>query len=129
MIRYGRMAKIEFSHTSLLTSRADGKVLPGDLTHYVVPDVGVVVDYLEILEFRELQGIIFTQTACQAVQHSKGRRYVNRCTNLSFQSRFAPFSTGGEHHILIFLPEKTKETSASDTLKTTGRLLWSNFSP
>lgn len=55
-------------------SGLDGKVLPGDLTHYVVPDVGVVDDFLEILEFRELQGIIFTQTACQAVQHSKGRR-------------------------------------------------------
>lgn len=54
-----------------------GKVLPGDLTHYVVPDVGVVVDYQEILEFRELQGIVFTQTACQAVQHSKGRRYTH----------------------------------------------------
>ncbi|TDH17480.1 hypothetical protein EPR50_G00008790 [Perca flavescens] len=61
---------------------ADGKVLPGDLTHYVVPDVGVVVDYLEILEFRELQGVVFTQTACQAVQHSKGRRQYNRLRNL-----------------------------------------------
>ncbi|TKS70505.1 DIS3-like exonuclease 1 [Collichthys lucidus] len=60
----------------------DGKVLPGDLTHYVVPDVGVVVDYLEILEFRELQGVVFTQTACQAVQHSKGRRQYNRLRNL-----------------------------------------------
>ncbi|XP_051235542.1 DIS3-like exonuclease 1 [Dicentrarchus labrax] len=60
----------------------DGKVLPGDLTHYVVPDVGVVVDYLEILEFRELQGIVFTQTACQAVQHSKGRRQHNRLRTL-----------------------------------------------
>lgn len=61
--------------TSLLPSPPDGKVLPGDLTHYVVPDVGVVVDYLEIfLEFRELQGVVFTQTACQAVQQSKGRR-------------------------------------------------------
>ncbi|KAM9367045.1 DIS3-like exonuclease 1 [Symphorus nematophorus] len=60
----------------------DGKVLPGDLTHYVVPDVGVVVDYLEILEFRELQGIVFTQTACQAVQHCKGRRQYNRLRNL-----------------------------------------------
>lgn len=60
----------------------DGKVLPGDLTHYVFPDVGVVVDYLEILEFRELQGLVFTQTACQAVQHSKGRRQYNRLRNL-----------------------------------------------
>ncbi|XP_034535039.1 DIS3-like exonuclease 1 [Notolabrus celidotus] len=60
----------------------DGKLLPGDLTHYVVPDVGVVVDYLEILEFTELQGIVFTQTACQAVQHHKGRRQYNRLRNL-----------------------------------------------
>lgn len=60
----------------------EGKVLPGDLTHYVVPDVGVVVDYLEILEFTELQGIVLTQTACQAVQHSKGRRQYNRLRSL-----------------------------------------------
>ncbi|XP_076743106.1 DIS3-like exonuclease 1 isoform X1 [Maylandia zebra] len=59
----------------------DGKLLPGDLTHYVVPDVAVVVDYLEILEFRELQGIIFTQTACQALQ-SKNRRYYKRLQTL-----------------------------------------------
>ncbi|XP_026234124.1 DIS3-like exonuclease 1 isoform X1 [Anabas testudineus] len=63
----------------------DSKVLPGDLTHYMVPDAGVVADYLEILEFRELQGIVFTQTACQAVQHSKGRslcRQYSRIRNL-----------------------------------------------
>lgn len=60
----------------------EGKVLPGDLTHYVVPDVGIVLDFLEILEFRELQGIVFTQTACQAVQHNKGRRQYNRLRNL-----------------------------------------------
>lgn len=46
----------------------------------MVPDVGVVVDYLEILEFRELQGIVFTQTSCQAVQQSKGRRYAHTST-------------------------------------------------
>ena len=61
-------------------------MLPRDLTHYVVPDVGVVVDYLEILEFRELQGIVFTQTACQAVQHSKGRRYAH--SNMLFITEF-----------------------------------------
>uniref|UniRef100_A0A3Q1ECR6 DIS3-like exonuclease 1 n=1 Tax=Acanthochromis polyacanthus TaxID=80966 RepID=A0A3Q1ECR6_9TELE len=60
---------------------AGGKVLPGDLTHYVMPDATVVVDFLEILEFRQLQGIVFTQTACEALQ-SKGRRYYNRLRNL-----------------------------------------------
>ncbi|XP_057699740.1 DIS3-like exonuclease 1 isoform X1 [Corythoichthys intestinalis] len=72
-------------YSSLCQAGCDnnGKVLPGDLTHYVVPDVGVVVDYQEILEFRELQGIVFTQTACQAVHHCKGRsRQYNRLRNL-----------------------------------------------
>ncbi|KAM4744521.1 DIS3-like exonuclease 1 [Anableps anableps] len=59
----------------------DGKVLSGDLTHYVVPDAEVVVNYLEVLEFPELQGVVFTQTACQAL-HSKGRRFYNRLRNL-----------------------------------------------
>lgn len=54
---------------------SDGKVLSEDVTHYVFPDVGVVVDYQEVLEFRELRGVVFTQTACHAVQHGKGRRY------------------------------------------------------
>ena len=54
---------------------SDGKLLSEDVTHYVFPDVGVLVDYQEVLEFRELRGVVFTQTACSAVQHSKGRRY------------------------------------------------------
>ena len=54
----------------------DGPVLPADLTHYVVPDAGAVLNYLEILEFRELQGIVFTQTAVQNLS-SRGRRYVH----------------------------------------------------
>uniref|UniRef100_A0A672Q3K1 DIS3-like exonuclease 1 n=1 Tax=Sinocyclocheilus grahami TaxID=75366 RepID=A0A672Q3K1_SINGR len=58
--------------------RNDGKVLSGDVTHYVVPDVGVVRDFLEILEFRQLQGIVLTQTAYQTVQHTRGRRQYNR---------------------------------------------------
>lgn len=52
----------------------DGKLLSGDVTHYVVPDWKVVQDYLEILEFPELKGILFMQTACQTLQHQRGRR-------------------------------------------------------
>lgn len=54
----------------------DGKLLSSDVTHYMIPDWKVVQDYLEILEFPELKGIIFMQTACQTVQHQKGRRYL-----------------------------------------------------
>uniref|UniRef100_A0A3Q2CZW2 DIS3-like exonuclease 1 n=1 Tax=Cyprinodon variegatus TaxID=28743 RepID=A0A3Q2CZW2_CYPVA len=57
-----------------------GKVLPGDLTHYVVPDAGVVLNYLDVLELTELQGVVFTQTACEALR-SKGRFY-NHLRNL-----------------------------------------------
>ncbi|XP_028812152.1 DIS3-like exonuclease 1 [Denticeps clupeoides] len=60
----------------------EGKVLSADLTHYVVPDAGVVCDFLEVLEFRELQGVVFTQTACQAAQQSRGRRLYNRLRSL-----------------------------------------------
>ncbi|TRY82061.1 hypothetical protein DNTS_006693 [Danionella cerebrum] len=59
-----------------------GKVLSSDVTHYVVPDVGVVRDFLEILEFRELQGVILTQTVYQNIQHSRGRRIHNRLRTL-----------------------------------------------
>ncbi|RXM95481.1 DIS3-like exonuclease 1 [Acipenser ruthenus] len=52
-----------------------GKLLPGNVTHYIVPDWKVLQDFLEILEFPSLRGVIFTQTACQSVQHHKGRKY------------------------------------------------------
>lgn len=57
---------------------ADGKRLSGDVTHYVVPDAGVVRDFLEVLEFREIHGVVFTQTACQALQNTRGRRYTTK---------------------------------------------------
>lgn len=60
----------------MVSIRVEGKTLSEQLTHYVVPDAGVVRDFLEVLEFRELQGIVFMQTACHAAQHSRGRRYI-----------------------------------------------------
>ncbi|CAB1338894.1 unnamed protein product [Coregonus sp. 'balchen'] len=67
-------------HSSLCQAQCanEGKVLSGEVTHYVVPDAGVARDFMEILEFREIQGIVFTQTACQAVQHSRGRSPCGR---------------------------------------------------
>ncbi|XP_039629459.1 DIS3-like exonuclease 1 [Polypterus senegalus] len=60
----------------------DGKCLSGDVTHYLVPDWKVVQDFQEILEFVDLKGVIFMQTACQAVQHQKGRRQYRRLQSL-----------------------------------------------
>ncbi|CAL8352466.1 unnamed protein product [Merluccius merluccius] len=71
-------------YSSLCQARCnnDGQVLSGDVTHYVFPDVGVVVDYQEVLEVAGLRGVVFTQTACHAVQHGKGRRQYNRLRGL-----------------------------------------------
>ncbi|XP_055982896.1 DIS3-like exonuclease 1 [Sorex fumeus] len=67
--------------------RNDGKLLSSDLTHYMIPDWKVVQDYLEILEFPELKGIIFMHTACQAVQHQRGRRQYNKLRSLLRDAR------------------------------------------
>uniref|UniRef100_A0A3P9LZ64 DIS3-like exonuclease 1 n=1 Tax=Oryzias latipes TaxID=8090 RepID=A0A3P9LZ64_ORYLA len=85
------------------------KVLPGDLTHYVVPDADVVVDYLEILELKELQGIIFTQTACQAL-HSKGRRFYNRLRSLVKDPRFHCVQFANEFQQYSFCPREKGES-------------------
>lgn len=87
----------------------DGKVLPGDLTHYVMPDAEVVVDYLEILEFRELQGIVFTQTACQALQ-SKGRRYYNRLRSLVKDPRHSCVLFANEFQEYSYCPREKGES-------------------
>ncbi|XP_057344894.1 DIS3-like exonuclease 1 isoform X5 [Manis pentadactyla] len=68
-------------------SEGDGKLLSSDVTHYMIPDWKVVQDYLEILEFPELKGIIFMQTACQTVQHQRGRRQYNKLRNLLKDAR------------------------------------------
>ncbi|KAK5915867.1 hypothetical protein CesoFtcFv8_001419 [Champsocephalus esox] len=88
----------------------DGKVLPGDLTHYVIPDAGVSGDYLEILEFRELQGIIFTQTSCQGVQHSKGRRQYKRLRNLLKDPRHDCVPFANEFQEYSYCPREKGES-------------------
>ncbi|XP_053720299.1 DIS3-like exonuclease 1 [Synchiropus splendidus] len=60
----------------------EGKVLAAGLTHYLVPDVNVLLDFLEVLEFREVQGVIFTQTGSQTLLQSGGRRLYNRLQTL-----------------------------------------------
>ncbi|XP_032720536.1 DIS3-like exonuclease 1 isoform X2 [Lontra canadensis] len=67
--------------------RNDGKLLSSDVTHYMIPDWKVVQDYLEILEFPELKGIIFMQTACQTLQHQRGRRQYNKLRHLLKDAR------------------------------------------
>ncbi|KAJ7311275.1 hypothetical protein JRQ81_006890 [Phrynocephalus forsythii] len=86
-----------------------GKLLSDDVTHYIVPDWKVVQDYLEILEFPELRGIVFMQTACQAVQHQRGRRQYNKLRNLLKDARHDCVMFFNEFHLLSYLPRDRGE--------------------
>ncbi|POI25476.1 hypothetical protein CIB84_010774, partial [Bambusicola thoracicus] len=88
----------------------DGKLLSDDVTHYVVPDWKVLQDYLEILEFPELKGIIFMQTACQAVQHQKGRRQYNKLRNLIKDTRHDCAVFANEFHQNSYQPREKGES-------------------
>ncbi|KFO90940.1 DIS3-like exonuclease 1, partial [Buceros rhinoceros silvestris] len=88
----------------------DGKLLSDDVTHYVVPDCKIVQDYLEILEFPELKGIIFMQTACQAVQHQKGRRQYNKLRNLVKDARHDCIVFANEFHQHSYMPREKGES-------------------
>jgi hypothetical protein len=46
--------------------------LPPDVTHYLIPDGTVAKDFLEMLEFPEIRGIIFMQTVANYVSIVKG---------------------------------------------------------
>ncbi|XP_060031688.1 DIS3-like exonuclease 1 [Erinaceus europaeus] len=89
--------------------RHDGKLLSADVTHYVIPDWKVVQDYLEVLEFPELKGIIFMQTACQAVQHQRGRRQYNKLRHLLRDARRDCVLFANEFHQSCYVPREPGE--------------------
>ena len=51
------------------------KMLPSNVTHYLVPFVDVAGHYMDILELEELSGIIFFQTVVNAVKFAQGGLY------------------------------------------------------
>ncbi|KAM8972773.1 DIS3-like exonuclease 1 [Pelodytes ibericus] len=93
------------------TCVTDGKVLSEELTHYLVPDCQVLNDYQEVLEFPELHGIIFMQTACQAVQHHRGRRQYKKLLSLIRDARHdcVLFPNEFQHH--AYLPREQGESA------------------
>ncbi|XP_053079819.1 DIS3-like exonuclease 1 isoform X2 [Acinonyx jubatus] len=92
------------------TCRNDGKLLSSEVTHYMIPDWKVVQDYLEILEFPELKGIIFMQTACQTVQHQRGRRQYNKLRNLLRDARHDCILFANEFQQFCYLPRERGES-------------------
>ncbi|XP_066449014.1 DIS3-like exonuclease 1 [Eleutherodactylus coqui] len=88
----------------------DGKLLSEDLTHYVVPDCQVLQDYQEVLEFTELRGIIIMQTACQAVQHQRGRRQYLKLRNMLRDARHDCVFFPNEFQHYAYLPREMGES-------------------
>ncbi|XP_041073929.1 DIS3-like exonuclease 1 [Polyodon spathula] len=98
-----------FSSLCQASCRNDGKLLPGNVTHYIVPDWKVVQDFLEILEFPALRGVIFTQTACQTVQHHKGRKQYNRLRSLLKDARHECIMFSNEFQRYSYCPREKGE--------------------
>ncbi|KAE8618468.1 hypothetical protein XENTR_v10009392 [Xenopus tropicalis] len=93
------------------TCPRDGKLLSEDLTHYVVPDCQILQDYLEVLEFPELRGIIIMQTACQSVQHQRGRRQYKRLCSLLRDTRHDCILFSNEFQNHAYLPREMGESA------------------
>ncbi|XP_053574505.1 DIS3-like exonuclease 1 [Bombina bombina] len=87
----------------------DGKLLSEDLTHYLVPDCQVLQDFQEVLEFPELRGIIFMQTACHAVQHQRGRRQYKKLRSLLRDPRHDCILFPNEFQHEAYLPREQGE--------------------
>lgn len=88
----------------------DGRLLSEDLTHYVVPDCQVLQDYQEVLEFTELRGIVFMQTACQAVQHQRGRRQYKKLRSMLRDARHDCVFFPNEFQHYAYLPREMGES-------------------
>jgi hypothetical protein len=59
-----------------------GSLLSKDATHYLVPMVDVAKHFFDILEFKDLTGILFLQTVVNAVQVAKHVFFVERSSTI-----------------------------------------------
>ncbi|XP_076444045.1 DIS3-like exonuclease 1 [Babylonia areolata] len=60
----------------------DTEALLPDCSTYIVPDCQVAKDFLELFELPDVQGVVFTQTAANYVQHEGSRRLADRLRQL-----------------------------------------------
>ena len=49
--------------------------LPSDTTHYLIPFTDVAAKFMEVIEFEEISGVIFPQTAVNQIQQSSLKHY------------------------------------------------------
>uniref|UniRef100_A0A8C2P0Y5 DIS3-like exonuclease 1 n=1 Tax=Capra hircus TaxID=9925 RepID=A0A8C2P0Y5_CAPHI len=92
--------------SSVLNYASDGKLLSGDVTHYMVPDWKVVQDYLEILEWPSRSG---KEPPCQCKRHKRCRQY-NKLRNLLKDARHDCVLFANEFQQSCYLPRERGES-------------------
>ena len=60
--------------------KSKNRLLPENVTHYLIPFVDVAGHYMEVLELSDITGIIFLQTVVNAIKLAKGGQYRRLCS-------------------------------------------------
>nr|XP_002718229.4 DIS3-like exonuclease 1 [Oryctolagus cuniculus] len=89
-----------------------GKLLPAEVTHYMVPDSSVF-DYFEILEMPELKGVIWLQTVTDALHSKRGWRYCNKLRSLLKDPSHECVLFANEYHVSCY-HAREKQTLKKD---------------
>ncbi len=86
-------AKLCFEHCDNDSgdNNESGSLLPGDVTHYLLPLEDVVRGFFDVIEFPELRGIIFLQSVVAPVQNASLRHYRRVCDLIRDRRKGSPF--------------------------------------
>ncbi|GIY44565.1 DIS3-like exonuclease 1 [Caerostris darwini] len=84
--------------------------LAKDVTHYAIPCYDVVQNYLELLEFQELKGLIILQTIALKILQSIGHRTYNRLINISKDIRRGSINFLNENCQKSYVPRKCSDS-------------------
>ncbi|GBM24444.1 DIS3-like exonuclease 1 [Araneus ventricosus] len=84
--------------------------LAEDATHYAIPCYDIVQNYLELLEFQELKGLIILQSIASKVIQSSGHRTFNRLLNICKDIRRGSIIFLNENCQKSYVPRKISES-------------------
>ncbi|CAL1262791.1 unnamed protein product [Larinioides sclopetarius] len=84
--------------------------LAEDATHYAIPCYDIVQNYLELLEFQELKGLIILQSIASKVIQSSGHRTFNRLLNICKDIRRGSIIFLNENCQKSFVPRRISES-------------------
>ncbi|KAF8763581.1 DIS3-like exonuclease 1 like protein [Argiope bruennichi] len=84
--------------------------LAENATHYAIPCYDIVQNYLELLEFQELKGLIILQTIASKTVQSSGVRTFNRLLNICKDIRRGSIIFLNENCQKSYVPRKISES-------------------